>query len=73
MELRNFAIVLACSVCIAGAVGALYANGIRLLSIAQQDAEGIHHMKTRILASVSFAVCVAIVLFALWLIIPIFH
>ncbi len=73
MNIINFFIVLVCAVGIAGMLAALYANGVRLLAHASGDEEGIHHMSSRVGAAFCFAICVAIVLFALWLIIPAFH
>lgn len=73
MNFLNLFIVLVCAVGIAGSLAALYANGVRLLAAASVDAEGIRHMKSRVGAAFCFAVCIAIVLFALWLIIPAFH
>ncbi len=73
MNILNFVIVLVCAVAIAGSLAALYANGVRLLAVASGDAEGVHHLKCRVGAAFCFAVCIAIVLFALWLIVPAFH
>lgn len=73
MNFLNFFIVLVCAVAIAGSLAALYANGVRLLAAASIDAEGIRHMKSRVGAAFCFAICAAIVLFALWLIVPVFH
>lgn len=73
MNWLNFIIVLVSAVCISGVIGSLYANGVRLLAVAQGDAEGTHHMRSRIGAAACFALCAAVVLFALWLIIPFFH
>jgi succinate dehydrogenase/fumarate reductase cytochrome b subunit len=73
MNILNFVIVLVCAVAISSAVAVLYANAVRLLAVAKADVEGIHHMRSRIGASMCFAACAIIVLFALWLIIPVFH
>lgn len=73
MNIVNFLIVLVCAVGIAGMLAALYANGVRLLAHSSADEEGIHHMSSRVGAAFCFSVCAAIVLFALWLIIPVFH
>ncbi len=73
MNIINFLIVLVCAVGIAGMLAALYANGVRLLAHAATDEESIHHMSSRVGAAFCFGVCIAIVLFALWLIIPMFH
>ena len=73
-EAINFVTVLAVAVAVAGSVSALYANGLRLWARADEDAgtsgSTIVH---RTSSAVCFALCVAIVLFALWLMIPVFH
>lgn len=84
-EAISFATVLLVAVCIAGAVSVLYAFGLRFWSRASADAltighlhaaESAHnriHVITRLAAALCFAACAAIVLFALWLMIPAFH
>lgn len=73
MNFANFFIVLVCAVAIAGALAALYANGVRLLAHASSDEEGVRHMSSRVGAAACFAMCIAIVIFALWLMVPVFH
>ena len=73
-ELLNFVLVLVTAVAVAGSVGALYANGLRLWASAEQHGMHEHVSITRRTGSaVCFAACVAIVLLALWLMIPAFH
>lgn len=85
-EAISFATVLLVAVCIAGAVSVLYAFGLRFWSRASVDALTIGHLHaaeggahdrvhviTRLAAALCFAACAAIVLFALWLMIPAFH
>lgn len=84
-EAVSFATVLVVAVSIAGIVSPLYAFGLRFWSQASTDALTLGHLHaakespahvhviTRLAAAVCFAACVAIVLFALWLMIPAFH
>ena len=73
-ELLNFVTVLAVAVGVAGSVGALYANGLRLWAAAEERGAHEHASITRRTGSaVCFSACAAIVLFALWLMIPVFH
>ena len=88
-EVMNFVLVLACAMGVAGAIGALYATGLRLWIRGAQademwadtDAGAVErrsrhcraYVFARVGSAVCFALCVAIVLVALWLIIPAFH
>ena len=72
-ELINFATVLAVAVCVACAISVLYASGLRLWAAGDVDAQGTPHLLHRVVSVVCFTACVAIVLFALWLMIPMFH
>ena len=72
-EIANFITVLATAVIIASTIGGLYASGLRLWVAGEVDAEGNARLLHRIGSVVCFAGCVFIVLFALWLMIPIFH
>ena len=67
-EIANFITVLATAVIIASTIG-----GLCLWVAGEVDAEGNAHLLHRIGSVVCFAGCVFIVLFALWLMIPIFH
>lgn len=69
----NFVLVLAVAVGVAGAIGLLYASGLRLWAAGALDGKGNAHLGHRIVSVICFAACVAIVLFALWLMIPAFH
>ena len=72
-EVTNFLIVLTVAVCVAGTISFMYAWGLRLWSQGTVDAQGNAPLMTRLGSVLCFAVCVAIVLFALWLMIPMFH
>lgn len=88
-EVTSFVAVLLTAVCIASAVSFLYAFGLRLWARADSganagaavpgrvaavgSAHAPSHIMTRLASAVCFAACVAIVLFALWLMIPLFH
>lgn len=80
-EVLNFVAVLVTAVCIAGIISSLYAMGLRLWAGSSVDVEGEGevsgsggpNMLMRTGAAICFAACVAIVLFALWLMIPMFH
>lgn len=72
-EIVSFVTVLVVAVGIACAVSSLYALGIRLWARGSVEAEGGSHLTSRLASCVCFAACVAIVLFALWLMIPLFH
>ncbi len=69
----NFIIVLAVAVGVAGTIGVLYASGLRLWAAGALDSAGNAHLGYRIISVLCFSACVAIVLFALWLMIPAFH
>ncbi|MGI6032217.1 MAG: hypothetical protein ACOX69_02195 [Coriobacteriales bacterium] len=71
-EVLSFVLVLAASVCIACCIGGLYASGLRLWTNGMTDTNS-SNIWYRIGACVCFALCVIIVLAALWLIIPFFH
>ncbi len=73
-EVGNFFTVPVVAVCVAGVISALCATGLLLWSRgAVVDNKGGAHITNRLRAVVCFAACVAIVLFALWLMIPLFH
>ena len=74
-ELINFATVLIVAVGIAGGIGVMYASGLRLWSKsgASQSADGSPNYLVRFASVACFAACVVVVLFALWLMIPMFH
>ena len=69
-ELINFVTVLAVAVGVACAISVLYASGLRLWAAGDVDAQGTPHLLHRVVSVVCFT---AIVLFALWLMIPMFH
>ena len=69
----NFLIVLTVAVCIAGTISFLYASGLRLWACGAVDSEGNAHLLHRVGSVICFTTCVVIVLFALWLMIPLFH
>lgn len=73
-EVTSFILVLVVAICVASVISALYATGLLLWARgAVVDNKGGAHVTTRLGAVVCFAACVAIVLFALWLMIPLFH
>ena len=72
-EILNFFTVLVVDICVAGSIALLYASGLRLWARGIVDGEGNAHLGSRIGAVCCFSVCVAIVLFALYMIIPVFH
>ncbi len=71
-EATSFATVLVVAVGIASAIGTLYASGLRLWASGETDTQS-EHLSRRVMSAVCFAACVAIMLFALWLMIPVFH
>lgn len=72
MQFTNFLLVLVVAVAIASCVGALYASGLRLL-VGDAGNEGHTPGGRKALAYLCFAACIAIILYALYLIIPVFH
>lgn len=73
-ELESFFAVIVVTVVVAGAISSLYATGLLLWARGTVvDNKGGAHITTRLGAVVCFAACVIIVLFALWLMIPLFH
>lgn len=72
-EVSSFFAVLVVAVGVAGVIGSLYATGLRLWAQGEVDTSGNAHLMTRLGSVVCFVACVAIVLFALWLMIPLFH
>lgn len=72
-EITSFLTVLVVAVCVACLIGFLYAMGLRLWYQGAVDSNGDPHIMVRLGSVLCFAACVFIVLFALWLIIPIFH
>ena len=72
-EVISFLTVLIVAVVIAG-IGTMYATGLRLWArstAAEQEGHGF--MGARIASVACFVACVVVVLFALWLMIPLFH
>ncbi len=72
-EIINFLTVLVVAVGIAGGLGALYASGLRLWAQGGLDSKGNAHIINRLCSVICFTACVVIILFALWLMIPMFH
>lgn len=72
-EITSFVTVLVVAVCVASAISVLYASGLRLWADGGVDAQGNAHLLHRVVSVLCFTACVAIVLFALWLMIPLFH
>jgi len=73
-EVISFLTVLIVAVVIAGGIGTLYATGLRFWArSAAAEQEGHGFMGSRFASVACFAACILIVLFALWLMIPIFH
>ena len=68
-EVTGFATVLITAVVVAAAIATLYSCGLRLWEKGVNGGSAA----VRAISLVCFAACVAIVLFALWLMIPIFH
>ncbi len=74
-ELLNFATVLVVAVGIASCIGVMYSSGLRLWakSTVSESKGNASHVTTRVASVICFAACVVVVLFALWLMIPVFH
>ena len=72
-EITSFVTVLVVAVCVASTISVLYASGLRLWADGRVDAQGNAHLLHRLVSVLCFTACVAIVLFALWLMIPLFH
>lgn len=72
-EIMSFVAVLVVAVGVASVISCLYALGLRLWERGAVEADGGAHMIPRLFSCVCFAGCIAIVLFALWLMIPLFH
>lgn len=72
-EIMSFLTVLIVAVVVAGGISTLYALGIRLWAAGLVETDSGTHMLPRLGSIICFAACVAIVLFALWLMIPLFH
>ena len=68
-EIISFATVLFTAVCVASLISVLYAWGLRMWADGSVDA----HLMHRVISVICFTACVSIVLFALWLMIPMFH
>lgn len=73
MEFMNFILVLVTAVTVAGTISSLYAMGLRLWGAGALDSRGDAHLTARVGSVLCFSACVSIVLFALWLMIPLFH
>lgn len=72
-EIVSFVTVLVVAIVVASSISVLYASGLRLWAGGGIDANGNAHLIHRICSVLCFTACVAIVLFALWLMIPLFH
>ena len=72
-EITSFVTVLVVAVCVASVVSVLYASGLRLWAGGILDSKGDAHLGHRVASVMCFTACVAIVLFALWLMILLFH
>lgn len=72
-EIMSFLTVLVVAIVVAGGISTLYACGLRLWAAGAVETDSGSHMISRLASIVCFAACVAIVLFALWLMIPLFH
>ena len=73
-EVINFLTVLLVAVGIAGGIGTMYASGLRLWArSAVAEQEGDSYLGSRVVSVACFVACVVVVLFALWLMIPLFH
>ncbi len=73
-EIGSFIAVLVVAVGVAAVIGTLYATGLRLWAKSEPQGEGGSvNAGARAGSITCYAVCVAIVLFALWLMIPLFH
>lgn len=72
-DIVSFVTVLAVAVVVASAISVLYASGLRLWAGGGLDSRGNAHIIHRVCSVLCFVACVAIVLFALWLMIPLFH
>ena len=73
-EVFNFLTVLIVAVVIASGIGTMYASGLRLWArSAAAESKGQGYMGSRVASVACFVACVVVILFALWLMIPIFH
>lgn len=72
-EILNFITVLVVAIAVASSISVLYASGLRLWAGGGVDSRGNAHLIHRICSVLCFTACVVIVLFALWLMIPLFH
>jgi hypothetical protein len=72
MQVANFFLVLAVATGIACGVGFLFASGLRLL-VGDEGRQNQVGSARKALAYLCFAGCVAVVVYALYLIIPVFH
>lgn len=70
-EVTGFVAVLVTTVAVAALIAVLYSFGLRLWEKGIQGQRGATAAKTVSVAC--FAACIAIVLLALWLIVPVFH
>lgn len=70
-EVTGFVTVLVTAVVVAALIAVLYSFGLRLWEKSVQGEGGA--AVARVVSVACFTACVAIVLFALWLIIPVFH
>ena len=73
-EVVSFFTVLAVAVIVACTIAFLYGMGLRLwYQAVTVESQGSPRILTRVGSVLCFTACVFIVLFALWLMIPIFH
>lgn len=76
-EVIDFFVVLIVAVVVAGVIGSLYAFGVRNMIESNEDMQGnkLAQVDTtkRTIALVCFGLCICIIIFALWLMIPAFH
>lgn len=74
-ELIDFAMVMATALGITASIGVMYAGGLRLWAAGSlAEVRGnVNHIAIRVASAACFGACVVVVLFALWLMIPVFH
>lgn len=72
-EIAGFLTVLVTDIVIACSIAALYSSGLRLWARGTKVTTTGSHITLRVASSLCFAACVAIVIYALWYMIPYFH